>query len=103
TNQDKPLIHYETTGTEIWQDTQGIITHFVSSMGTTGTIMGVSKYLKEQNPDVQIIGMQPQDGANIPGIRRWPEPYLPSIYDARRVDSVLDVSQVEAEETMRRL
>src|SRR5699024_10726513 len=79
------------------------ITHFVSSMGTTGTIMGVSKYLKEQNPDVQIIGMQPQDGANITGIRRWPEAYLPSIYDGRRVDSVLDVRQVESEETMRRL
>jgi len=102
-NPDNPLAHYETTGPEIWQGTQGSITHFVSSMGTTGTIMGVSKYLKEQNPDVQIIGMQPQDGANIPGIRRWPEAYLPSIYDARRVDSVLDVSQVEAEETMRRL
>lgn len=102
-NPDNPLAHYETTGPEIWQATQGRITHFVSSMGTTGTIMGVSKYLKEQNPDVQIIGMQPEDGSNIPGIRRWPAAYLPSIYDAKRVDSVLDVSQADAEETMRRL
>ncbi|HLR17754.1 MAG TPA: cysteine synthase CysM [Alcanivoracaceae bacterium] len=102
-NPDNPLAHYETTGPEIWRDTQGAITHFVSSMGTTGTIMGVSKYLKEQNEQIQIVGMQPQDGSNIPGIRRWPQAYLPSIYDASRVDKVLDVSQAEAEETMRRL
>src|SRR5699024_11282091 len=88
-NPDNPLAHYETTGPEIWQGTQGSITHFVSSMGTTGTIMGVSKYLKEQNPDVQIIGMQPKDGANIHGISRWTEVYLLSIFDARLVDSVI--------------
>tara|TARA_B100002019_G_scaffold270869_1_gene264807 strand:- start:58 stop:639 length:582 start_codon:yes stop_codon:yes gene_type:complete len=102
-NQDNPLAHYRTTGPEIWEQTQGRVTHFVSSMGTTGTIMGVSRYLKERNPDVQIVGLQPEDGASIPGIRRWPEAYLPKIYDAARVDSVLDIGQQEAEDTMRAL
>ena len=102
-NQDNPNAHYLTTGPEIWQETQGTVTHFVSSMGTTGTIMGVSHYLKEQNKDIQIIGLQPQDGASIPGIRRWSKEYLPSIFDADRVDSVMDVSQDAAEVTMRRL
>ncbi len=102
-NQDNPLAHYETTGPEIWRDTQGEVTHFVSSMGTTGTIMGVSRYLKEQNPNVQIIGLQPTEGSQIPGIRRWPKEYLPKIYDASRVDSVIDMPQDEAEQTMRRL
>ena len=102
-NQDNPTAHYSTTGPEIWQQTQGQITHFISSMGTTGTIMGVSRYLKEQNPNVQIIGLQPKEGAAIPGIRRWPEAYLPSIFDASRVDQVIDMGQQEAEECMRRL
>src|SRR5690554_154815 len=102
-NQDNPTAHYSTTGPEIWQQTQGQITHFISSMGTTGTIMGVSAYLKEQNPDVQIIGLQPLEGSSIPGIRRWPEAYLPSIFDAARVDRVMDISQQESEATMRRL
>lgn len=102
-NQDNPAAHYSTTGPEIWQQTQGQITHFISSMGTTGTIMGVSRYLKEQNPDVQIIGLQPTEGAAIPGIRRWPEAYLPSIFDASRVDQVIDMGQQEAEDCMRRL
>lgn len=102
-NQDNPLAHYESTGPEIWRDTAGQVTHFVSSMGTTGTIMGVSRYLKEQNPAVQIVGLQPDEGSQIPGIRRWPEAYLPKIYDASRVDQVLDISQHEAEVTMRRL
>lgn len=102
-NPDNPLAHYETTGPEIWRDTDGRITHFISSMGTTGTIMGVSRYLKEQNPAVRIIGLQPTDGAQIPGIRRWPEAYLPSIFDASRVDEVVDMDQHTAEETMRRL
>ncbi|MBJ6138267.1 cysteine synthase CysM [Marinobacter litoralis] len=102
-NQDNPLAHYRSTGPEIWEQTQGRVTHFVSSMGTTGTIMGVSRYLKERNPDVQIVGLQPEDGASIPGIRRWPEAYLPKIYDAARVDSVLDIGQQEAEDTMRAL
>lgn len=102
-NQDNPTAHYSTTGPEIWQQTQGQITHFISSMGTTGTIMGVSRYLKEQNPDVQIIGLQPKEGAAIPGIRRWPEAYLPSIFDASRVDQVIDMGQQEAEDCMRRL
>ena len=88
---------------EIWRDTEGEITHFVSSMGTTGTIMGCSSYFKEQNPDIQIIGVQPQEGASIPGIRRWPEAYLPRIYDAHRVDRVIDISQEEAESTTRAL
>ncbi len=102
-NPDNPRAHYEGTGPEIWHQTGGGITHFVSSMGTTGTIMGVSRYLKEQNPAVQIVGLQPAEGASIPGIRRWPEAYLPKIYDASRVDRVIDVGQGEAELTMRRL
>lgn len=102
-NQDNPNAHYLTTGPEIWQQTQGTVTHFVSSMGTTGTIMGVSHYLKEQNKDIQIIGLQPQDGASIPGIRRWNKEYLPAIFDDTRVDKVIDVSQGAAEVTMRRL
>ncbi|MDP6184633.1 MAG: pyridoxal-phosphate dependent enzyme, partial [Gammaproteobacteria bacterium] len=92
-----PRAHYEGTGPEIWRDTGGAVTHFVSSMGTTGTIMGTSAYLKEQNPDIQIVGVQPCDGASIPGIRRWPEEYLPKIYDRRRVDTIIDVSQEDAE------
>jgi cysteine synthase B len=102
-NFDNPLAHYEGTGPEIWRDTQGTVTHFVSSMGTTGTIMGVSRYLKEQNPAVQIVGVQPAEGASIPGIRRWPEAYLPSIFESQRVDQTLDVTQEEAEDTMRQL
>lgn len=102
-NPDNPLSHYRTTGPEIWEQTGGRITHFVSSMGTTGTIMGVSKYLKERNPDIRIIGLQPEDGAAIPGIRRWPPEYLPKIFDATRVDQVLDIGQQEAEDTMRAL
>lgn len=102
-NQDNPEAHYSGTGPEIWRDTRGSITHFVSSMGTTGTIMGTSRYLKEQNPAIQIVGLQPMEGASIPGIRRWPEAYLPSIFDASRVDQVIDMGQEEAERTMRRL
>ncbi|VAW91213.1 Cysteine synthase B [hydrothermal vent metagenome] len=102
-NQDNPLAHYETTGPEIWRDTQGQITHFVSAMGTTGTIMGNSRYLKEQNSAIQIVGVQPEEGARIPGIRRWPKEYLPSIFDAARVDMTLDVSQLDAENTTRDL
>lgn len=102
-NGDNPLAHYRTTGPEIWQQTAGTITHFVSSMGTTGTIMGTSRYLKEQNPAVQIIGLQPDTGAAIPGIRRWPEEYLPKIYERDRVDAVVSMSQARAEETMRQL
>nr|WP_314617050.1 cysteine synthase CysM [uncultured Pseudomonas sp.] len=102
-NGDNPIAHYNSTGPEIWQQTQGSITHFVSSMGTTGTIMGCSQYLKEQNPAVQIIGLQPMEGSAIPGIRRWPEEYLPKIFDATRVDRVVDMSQQEAEDTTRRL
>ena len=102
-NPDNPLAHYESTGPEIWRDTAGGITHFVSSMGTTGTIMGCSMYLKEQNPDIQIVGLQPTEGSAIPGIRRWPKAYLPSIYDDRRVDQVMDMDQALAEQTMRRL
>ena len=102
-NQDNPLAHYETTGPEIWRDTEGKITHFVSAMGTTGTIMGTSRYLKEQNPAVSIVGVQPAEGAKIPGIRRWPEEYLPSIFDASRVDMTLDVTQEEAENVTREL
>lgn len=98
-NSDNPLAHIETTGPEIWQDTQGKISHFVSSMGTTGTIMGVSQYLKQQNPDIKIVGVQPEDGSQIPGIRRWPQAYLPKIYNADYVDIFLDVSQ-QAAETM---
>ncbi|AYN95378.1 cysteine synthase CysM [Pseudomonas sp. LTJR-52] len=102
-NGDNPSAHYSSTGPEIWQQTGGSITHFVSSMGTTGTIMGVSRYLKEQNPEVQIIGLQPSEGAAIPGIRRWPQEYLPKIFDATRVDRIVDMSQEEAEDVMRRL
>lgn len=102
-NIDNPLAHYQGTGPEIWRDTQGKVTHFVSSMGTTGTIMGVSRYLKEQNPGIQIIGVQPSEGASIPGIRRWPQAYLPDIFEPERVDQTLDVSQEEAESTMREL
>ena len=102
-NPDNPSAHYEGTGPEIWRDTQGKITHFVSSMGTTGTIMGTSRFLKEQNSAIQIVGVQPSEGSNIPGIRRWPEAYLPRIYEPPRVDRILDVSQVLAEETTRRL
>jgi len=102
-NQDNPVAHYQGTGPEIWQQTEGGITHFVSSMGTTGTIMGTSRYLKEQNPDVQIVGLQPSEGSQIPGIRRWPEEYLPKIYDATRVDQVIDIDQQAAEDTMRAL
>ena len=102
-NGDNPLAHYVGTGPEIWQQTHGRITHFVSSMGTTGTIMGVSSYLKEQNPAVQIVGLQPQEGSAIPGIRRWPSEYLPKIFQAERVDRVIDMGQAEAEQVMRRL
>ena len=102
-NPDNPLAHYETTGPEIWRDTEGKITHFVSAMGTTGTIMGVSRYLKERNTGVQIIGVQPSEGASIPGIRRWPEAYLPRIFDAARVDRIIEVDQPSAEATTRSL
>ena len=102
-NSDNPLAHYETTGPEIWRDTGGEVTHFVSSMGTTGTIMGVSRYLKEQNPNIQVVGLQPSEGSQIPGIRRWPEAYLPKIFEASRVDRTLDIDQREAETMMRRL
>ncbi|WP_062269623.1 cysteine synthase CysM [Endozoicomonas arenosclerae] len=102
-NQDNPLAHYKGTGPEIWQQTGGEITHFVSSMGTTGTIMGTSRFLKEQNPNIQIVGLQPADGASIPGIRRWPVEYLPEIFDESRVDRVMDINQTEAEETMKTL
>ncbi|VAW56253.1 Cysteine synthase B [hydrothermal vent metagenome] len=102
-NQDNPNAHYETTGPEIWRDTQGKVTHFVSAMGTTGTIMGVSRYLKEQNSAIQIVGVQPEEGARIPGIRRWPKAYMPKIFDANRVDLTLDVGQQMAEDTTRRL
>lgn len=102
-NPDNPASHYETTGPEIWKDTEGCITHFVSSMGTTGTIMGVSRFLKEKNPDVRIVGAQPTDGSCIPGIRRWPVEYLPKIYDKSRVDEIVDVSQANAEVWTREL
>jgi len=102
-NMDNPLAHYEGTGPEIWRDTEGKITHFVSSMGTTGTIMGTSRFLKEQNPDVRVIGVQPEEGSQIPGIRKWPQEYLPKIYDPRRVDELIYVSQKDAENTTRRL
>jgi len=102
-NPDNPLSHYETTGPEIWRDTDGKITHFVSSMGTTGTIMGCSRFFKEKNPKIQVIGCQPAEGSQIPGIRKWPEAYLPKIYDKARVDRVESVSQAEAEEMTRRL
>uniref|UniRef100_UPI0035AEF7C1 cysteine synthase CysM n=1 Tax=Chitinimonas sp. TaxID=1934313 RepID=UPI0035AEF7C1 len=102
-NPDNPLAHYEGTGPEIWRDTAGQITHFVSSMGTTGTIMGTGRFLKEQNPDVQIIGVQPCDGAQIPGIRKWPADYVPGICDFSRIDRIMEVSQQEAEQMTRRL
>ena len=102
-NNDNPLAHYKGTGPEIWQQTTGTITHFVSAMGTTGTIMGTSRFLKEKNPAIQIVGLQPQEGASIPGIRRWSPEYLPSIFDAARVDTVIDISQEDAECTMRDL
>jgi cysteine synthase B len=102
-NPDNPRAHYETTGPEIWCDTQGKVTHFVSSMGTTGTIMGVSRYLKEKNSRIRVIGVQPTEGSSIPGIRRWPKAYIPKIFDESRVDQVIDVSQQEAESMSRRL
>jgi cysteine synthase B len=102
-NPDNPLAHYESTGPEIWRDTEGKITHFVSSMGTTGTIMGVSRFLKEKNPAVQIVGCQPTDGSQIPGIRKWPAAYLPKICDWSRVDRVIEVAQADAEDMTRRL
>jgi len=102
-NGDNPQAHYTTTGPEIWRQTEGTITHFVSSMGTTGTIMGVSRYLKEQNENVQIVGLQPMEGSAIPGIRRWPQEYLPKIYQADRVDRIVDMAQSEAEDVTRRL
>ena len=102
-NPDNPLAHYEGTAPEIWRDTEGKITHFVSSMGTTGTIMGVSRFLKEKNPKVQIVGCEPTEGSQIPGIRKWPEAYLPRIYDAARVDRIESVSQAEAEDMTRRM
>lgn len=102
-NPDNYLAHYKTTGPEIWEDTDGEITHFVSAMGTTGTIMGVSKYLKERNPDIQIVGTQPTDGSSIPGIRRWSPEFLPKIFDPSRVDQVIDVSEEQATEMTRRL
>ena len=102
-NFDNPLAHYESTGPEIWADTEGEVTHFVSSMGTTGTIMGTSRYLKEQNPAIQVVGVQPAEGASIPGIRRWPQAYLPEILEPERIDMTIDVTQDEAETMMRRL
>lgn len=102
-NIDNPAAHYVSTGPELWQQTNGTITHFVSSMGTTGTIMGTSRYLKQQNPAIQIIGLQPADGASIPGIRRWPKEYLPGFFEPQRVDQVIDIYQNDAEEMMRRL
>ena len=102
-NPDNPAGHFASTGPEIWRQTEGQVTHFVSSMGTTGTIMGVSRYLKSRNPDIQIVGLQPTDGSQIPGIRRWPAAYLPDIYQSERVDRVMDISQTESERMMRRL
>ena len=102
-NQDNPVAHYNGTGPEIWRDTKGLITHFVSAMGTTGTIMGTSRYLKEQNPNIQIVGVQPEEGSSIPGIRRWPKEYLPGIFEASRVDQTIDIGQQLAEDTTRRL
>ncbi|WP_269506719.1 cysteine synthase CysM [Burkholderia sp. IMCC1007] len=102
-NPDNPIAHYETTGPEIWRDTEGRVTHFVSAMGTTGTIMGTSRYLKEQNPAIEIIGAQPEDGSRIPGIRKWPEAYMPTIFDRSRVDRVENVSQAASETMARRL
>lgn len=102
-NTDNPLAHFENTGPEIWEQSERKITHFVSSMGTTGTIMGVSRYLKSKNPNIQIVGLQPEDGSSIPGIRRWPKKYLPSIYKSSQVDQIIDMGQKEAEETMRKM
>ena len=102
-NPDNPLSHYRTTGPEIWRDTKGRVTHFVSSMGTTGTVMGTSSYLKEMNPGIQIVGVEPAEGAKIPGIRKWPEAYVPKIFDSSAVDRMIDVTQQEAEDMMRRL
>lgn len=102
-NQDNPNAHYVHTGPEIWRDTRGEVTHFVSSMGTTGTIMGVSRYLKEQNPTIEIVGLQPKEGSRIPGIRRWPAKYLPSIFDESRVDHIMDIEQLDAENMMKEL
>jgi cysteine synthase B len=102
-NPDNPAGHFASTGPEIWRQTEGQVTHFVSSMGTTGTIMGVSRYLKSRNPEIQIVGLQPTDGSQIPGIRRWPTAYLPDIYQSERVDRVMDISQTESERMMRRL
>ena len=102
-NPDNPLAHYLTTGPEIWRDTAGKVTHFVATMGTTGTVMGVSRFLKEKNPAIQIIGVQPADGSNVPGIRKWPEAYLPKIFERSRVDRILEVTQLESEEMTRRL
>lgn len=102
-NADNPLAHYEGTGPEIWRDTAGQVTHFVSSMGTTGTIMGTSRFLKEQNPNIQIVGVQPEEGAQIPGIRKWPQEYMPKIYNANAVDELIYVSQKHAEDTTRKL
>lgn len=102
-NEDNPLAHYNGTGPEIWAQTKGTVTHFVSAMGTTGTIMGSSHYLKEKNPNIQIVGLQPKEGASIPGIRRWPKAYLPSIFNRSRVDRVIDMGQEEAEQTMKDL
>ena len=102
-NSDNPLAHYQGTGPEIWRDTEGKVTHFISSMGTTGTIMGTSRYLKEQNPQIQIVGLQPEAGAQIAGIRRWPTEYLPTIFEPSRVDQVIDIPQAAAEQTMRDL
>lgn len=102
-NPDNPLAHFHSTGPEIWRDTDGKVTHFVSAMGTTGTIMGTSMYLKQQNPAIQIVGVQPSEGASIPGIRRWPVEYLPEIYDPKRVDRIIDIDQITAENTTRRL
>jgi cysteine synthase B len=102
-NADNPRVHYETTGPEIWADTAGEVTHFVSAMGTTGTITGVSRFLKEKNPAVRIIGAQPSEGSRIPGIRKWPEAYLPKIYDPTAVDELISVSQADAEEMARRM
>jgi len=102
-NPDNPEAHYEGTGPEIWEQSKGMVTHFVSSMGTTGTIMGVSRFLKERKPDIEIVGLQPTEGSSIPGIRRWPAEYLPTIFDESRVDRVIDISQKESEETMRAL
>jgi len=102
-NPDNPQAHFETTGPEIWRDTKGTVTHFVSSMGTTGTIMGTGRYLKQQNAAVHIVGVQPTEGSSIPGIRRWPAAYLPRTYDPAAGDRIIDVSQAEAEQTMREL